>query len=141
MLRNPMTTNSITQTYSSENSDHNQIVDLDVLNAFEDLQDEGEPDLIVELIDLYLGDLPKRVAEIHQAITANEWIPTTRAAHRLKGSSANLGISRVAKVCERLEQIEQEELPQQATEILKLLNDEVSKASVILSAERKRRVA
>lgn len=34
-------------------------VDMDVLHSFEEVQIEGEPDLIVELIDTYLKDAPR----------------------------------------------------------------------------------
>ena len=45
-------------------------VDVAVLDGFAALQAEGEPDLIVELIDLYLEDAPRKVASMLEAAVA-----------------------------------------------------------------------
>src|SRR5258706_3395913 len=67
----------------------NDILDMDLLNAFEELQIDNEADLIVELIDLYQAELAPRMAGIQGTAAAREWFLLRRAAHNLKGSSAN----------------------------------------------------
>lgn len=78
-------------------------VDMAVLQSLEDAQGEGAPDLIVELIDLYLEDTPHRVTHIREALAKTEGLTLGRAAHGLKGSSASLGATQVALLCEELE--------------------------------------
>ena len=47
-------------------------VDLAVLASYEKIQLDGEPDLIVELIDLYLEDAPRRVAVMQRVAGQKE---------------------------------------------------------------------
>jgi HPt (histidine-containing phosphotransfer) domain-containing protein len=95
-------------------------VDLSVLIAFEEMQMEGEPDLIIELIDLYLADVPQRLFAIRDSFMKGDWSSLKRAAHTLKGSSANLGVTGMASLCEKLEQTA-------ATESFELSNNLISK--------------
>jgi HPt (histidine-containing phosphotransfer) domain-containing protein len=86
-----------------EDSSAEAVIDMSVLASFEEVQMEDEPDLIVELIDLYLDDAPHQLALMQAAIAGADAATLKRTAHGLKGSSANLGICRVAALCEELE--------------------------------------
>jgi len=44
-----------------------------------------------EIIDLFIGDYPERLAEIRQAMTAHDLTAVQRAAHTVKGSTASIG--------------------------------------------------
>jgi PAS domain S-box-containing protein len=64
-----------------------------------------DDDLMTEIIELFLDDLPVRLAAIDAAITARNAVALRAAAHALKGSAANLSIDRLcdaARVLERL---------------------------------------
>jgi HPt (histidine-containing phosphotransfer) domain-containing protein len=78
-------------------------VDLLILNGLEEAQGDGEPDLVVELIDLYLEDAPRRLAVMSEALGNVDGVLLARAAHALKGSSATLGAGQVAETCAELE--------------------------------------
>jgi hypothetical protein len=45
-------------------------VDLATLATLEELQEEGEPNLIVEVIDLYLADVPRRLSALRASLAA-----------------------------------------------------------------------
>lgn len=81
-------------------------VDMTALNALEDAQVEGEPDLVVELIDLYLEDAADKLAVIREASARRDETQLRRAAHSLRGSSASLGAHRVAALCGELERVD-----------------------------------
>ena len=115
-------------------------VDMEVLNAFEELQEDHESDLIVELIDLYLTDAPQRLLAIREAAFANEWLLLKRAAHNLKGSSANLGIRQVAETCRKLEGTDYELSTESVEKLLQQLDHEFARASEALLTERQRRL-
>jgi HPt (histidine-containing phosphotransfer) domain-containing protein len=115
-------------------------VDMELLNAFEELQADDGTDLIVELIDLYLTDAPQRMLAIREAALANEWLLLKRAAHNLKGSSANLGIRQVAETCRKLEGTEYEHSTEIVADLLQQMDDEFARASEALLSERQRRL-
>ena len=89
-----------------------QAIDPVVLASLDEAWDEGEADLVVELIDLYLGDAPQWVEAIRTAAAENDATVLKRAAHTLKGSSGSLGIRQVAEVCGMLELIAANRLPE-----------------------------
>ncbi len=115
-------------------------VDLELLNAFEELQLDDGPDLIVELIDLYLPDAAQRVSQIHEASIESEWDMLKRAAHNLKGSSGNLGVRHVAEICQRLQLVDGHD-SQIVAALVRLLEYEFSMASASLAAVRERRLS
>lgn len=114
-------------------------VDMTVLNGFQEGQRVGEPDLIVELIDLYLRDAPERLDAIRAAAVKKNAILLNRAAHALKGSSASIGIRQIAEVCEELEQSDCEVAPERVEALVQLLAHKFARVRKVLAAERQRR--
>ena len=110
-------------------------VDMELLNAFEELQSDDGSDLIVELIDLYLVDAAERVSQIREASIATEWGLLKRAAHNLKGSSGNLGVRHVAEICQKLEWMDRHDSPQTIADLVRLLEYESAMASASISAK------
>ncbi len=81
------------------------ILDATVLENFRQLQEPGEPDVVAQLIDLFLRELPDKLAAAQDALTNRDAARLAKAAHTLKGSSANIGARRAARVCLELEQL------------------------------------
>ncbi len=63
----------------------------------------GDPELVVHLVELYVADFPNSVSEIRKHARAANTQKMLMAAHRLKGSSLNLGVTRVADLCKDIE--------------------------------------
>jgi HPt (histidine-containing phosphotransfer) domain-containing protein len=118
----------------------NDAVDLDVLNAFEQLQPDDGSDLIVELIDLYLQDASQRITEITEASAKGEWVTVNRAAHNLRGSSSNLGVRHTAEICGELERADGRLARSAVAGLIERLKTELVRASELLIAERQRRL-
>jgi HPt (histidine-containing phosphotransfer) domain-containing protein len=59
-----------------------------------------------------------------------------QAAHALKSSSANLGASRLARICEEMEALARSEETAKARPLITLLENEYSKVHAALDAER-----
>lgn len=113
-------------------------VDLAILASYEDAQIEGEPDFVVELIDLYLDEVPRLFDSLHTAIENNDRATAKRAAHSLRGSSGNLGVLQIAAIAGELEHLENR-CGTSATTLLQSLETEFRRVKEILSAERQRR--
>lgn len=70
------------------------------------LRDQLRNDRFVdELLDMYLGELPNRLAAIRSSVQASDAAGIAESAHSLKSPSAMLGARNLAGLCERLELI------------------------------------
>ena len=113
-------------------------VDLAVLASYEEAQIEGEPDFVVELIDLYLDEVPRLFDSIQTAINNNDSATAKRAAHSLRGSSGNLGVLQVAAIATELEHLENP-CGTSGTQLLQSLETEFRRVKEILDQERQKR--
>jgi HPt (histidine-containing phosphotransfer) domain-containing protein len=73
-----------------------------VLATLRELQQEGEPDLLDELIELFLADVPPRLTALRTAVEAGDAHSVERIAHALKGSCANMGAVGMVALCTEL---------------------------------------
>jgi HPt (histidine-containing phosphotransfer) domain-containing protein len=115
-------------------------VDLAVLASYEKIQLDGEPDLIVELIDLYLEDAPRRLAVMQESLAKRNWLSVKWEAHSLRGSSGNLGALQMARICDEIEGIESGDLFPSIAALLNCLELELERVLHIFLAERQRRL-
>jgi CheY-like chemotaxis protein/HPt (histidine-containing phosphotransfer) domain-containing protein len=79
--------------------------DLAVLAVLRSANRPGQRDLVEELLGVYRKMLPGHLEEIRQAAAKRDWKTLEHAAHKLRGSSANLGANRIATVCTTLENL------------------------------------
>ena len=117
-----------------------QTVDLAILASFDEAQEQGEPDFVVELIDLYLDEAPRFFSSIREGLANDDWLSAKRAAHSLRGSSSNLGILQLALIADALEHLTSTQ-DASAAGLLQGLEDEITRVEKILLAERQRRMS
>ncbi len=65
----------------------------------------GARALVRKMAELFLADSPGLLARMHEAAAAGDGAALERAAHRMKGSAANLSARRVVAAAGRLEEI------------------------------------
>lgn len=116
-------------------------IDLSVLSTLEDAQAEGEPDLIVELIDLYLDETPRRLAAMSAMLAQRDWLSLRRAAHNLKGSSAAVGAGRTPQLCEAVEQFALDNSHPVNLDVLHMLHEEFGIVREAFLLEKQRRTS
>ena len=82
---------------------------------------EVNPNFLNELIGMFADQAPGLIEKIRAGATSGDSEQVEAAAHRLKGSSLNLGGARMAEVCDRLEKKGREEKLEGAGELTERL--------------------
>lgn len=80
-------------------------IDVTVLNRLRSAMGNGGSQLLVDLIDIFLEDAPKKVAQIVAAAKLQDARTLADAAHPLKSSSASLGAKLFSEMCQQLEEM------------------------------------
>ncbi|MGI9069272.1 MAG: PAS domain S-box protein [Pyrinomonadaceae bacterium] len=111
------------------------VFDSSVLESFRDLQQEGRPDIITELIELYTKDTKERLIELRTALNNQDIAELRQAVHYLKGSSGSLGISRMAFLCSQFEEELQSKELTRAGAVLSQLEGEFERVEQALVSE------
>jgi CheY-like chemotaxis protein len=111
------------------------------LAELQSLADPDGPDIFGELVQLYLGDLPERMDGIRQAVAQADSAALRREAHRLKGSSQQMGATRLAALCLELENLGRNNRVEEAMSFLAALERETVHVRQALVREKARRGA
>jgi len=78
-------------------------LDRGVLAELRKLQTEGEPDLVTELFEMFRAQFPALMADMRAAVAQGDAERLKRTAHKMKGSSGNLGAQHLAALSDALE--------------------------------------
>ncbi len=81
------------------------VLDESLINGIRELQLEGEPDFLTELIDIYLQDSPRLMEKIREGQRAGDPAMMRQGIHSLKGTSGNLGARNFAQLCGEVEKL------------------------------------
>ena len=80
-------------------------LDPAVLDTLRRLTPPGEPDVLTEVLTLFLDEVPLRVERLRNAWAAGNIEEVRRAAHSLKGSAGNIGARRLHAICSQLDEV------------------------------------
>jgi histidine phosphotransfer protein HptB len=84
-------------------------LDEEIINNMKELGNGDEEFanrlLIVQLMSVYLENLPERIKELTTAMQNNDVVVIERSAHTLKSSSRLIGLVSLAEDCQSLEDI------------------------------------
>jgi HPt (histidine-containing phosphotransfer) domain-containing protein len=86
-----------------------------------------------EIVTIYLEDTPLRIAELEHCLAAGDVPKFTRAAHSVKGSSANLGATAVRAAAEKLEHHSNKHGLENVVEMIASLKTEFARAQTELT--------
>jgi HPt (histidine-containing phosphotransfer) domain-containing protein len=78
-------------------------IDVNKISFLQDFETAEDLQFLNELIDIYIQDLPKMIANIKNAVDHRNDKQLLFYAHKLKGSSLSLGIDQLSEVCLKLE--------------------------------------
>lgn len=75
----------------------------ETIQALKKLQEDAEPQLLQDLIGLFFKTTPERLKLIEEAIDKQDLHQLSMAAHSLKSSALNLGLTELGEACSKLE--------------------------------------
>ena len=79
------------------------VLDPVVVSGLRQLTPAGEPDVLAEVLNLFLVEVPLRMDRLRNAWAAGNIEEVHRFAHSLRGSAGNIGARRLHEVCRQLE--------------------------------------
>jgi HPt (histidine-containing phosphotransfer) domain-containing protein len=79
------------------------VIDPQAIENLRALNPGDNDEFLREIAGIFLEDTPQRIAELNQSLAAGDVAKFTRAAHSIKGSSANLGATALRAAAEQLE--------------------------------------
>lgn len=80
------------------------VLDPQAIENLRALNPGDNDEFLREIAGIFLEDTPKRITELDTSAVAGDLPRFTRAAHSIKGSSANIGATALRGIAEQLEQ-------------------------------------
>ena len=126
MESNSASTVSFKLTHRAEHGGE-PVIDQDAFSVLESLADDDDPDLVNEIIELFLEDSATRMSQIEVGHQDGKADSIRAAAHALKSASANVGALSFSSICASLESAasgsNESELSELVTSALKMYAD------------------
>jgi HPt (histidine-containing phosphotransfer) domain-containing protein len=110
-------------------------IDKSVLASLRELQEDGEPDIVAEVGDLFIKYSPEKISAIEQSVENGDAKGLQMAAHSLKSSSAYVGALRLSTLSKELEMMGRSQALQEARVKADLLKSEYQRVLTALEAE------
>ena len=109
-----------------------QVLDMSVVEELLSLSDDGDPELLLDLIQMFLADGPSKVSAVTEGLAAGDFDKMERAAHSLKGSSGNLGARLLQDTCEQMLAATRNHRLDESRQLTTRLTDRYSEAATAL---------
>ena len=81
------------------------VLDPAVIDRLRQLTPPGEPDVLAEILNLFVHEAPKKIQLLQSALDGGDAGQVARVAHSLKGSSGNIGANALNDVCRRIDDL------------------------------------
>jgi HPt (histidine-containing phosphotransfer) domain-containing protein len=106
--------------------------------ALENLKDMigGDTEFFADLIDTFIADAPRMLADMRQGMEGGDVALLHRAAHSLKSNSADFGALTLSELCRELEARGKDGVLAGAAELIERVEAEYAKAETALKAIR-----
>ncbi|HYM24765.1 MAG TPA: Hpt domain-containing protein [Vicinamibacterales bacterium] len=117
----------------SEAADQSAAIDWARVRMLRELQDEGAPDLMAQLVALFEEGTTTRLAGARKALRDGDFRSLRREAHSLKGSAGMIGANALREAAARLEREAECENPVAASAALGAVEAEAATARSALS--------
>lgn len=113
-------------------------VDLQVIAILRGIQTDEEPRFFAELVDTFLTDLEERLHALRTAAAAGDGERVRSVSHTLKGSTGNLGATRLSALAGQMEAAGRAGATAEIESLLSQLESEARRVREFFLAERDR---
>jgi signal transduction histidine kinase/HPt (histidine-containing phosphotransfer) domain-containing protein len=113
-----------------------EILDAELLETFRRVKVPGAPNLLCQLIDIFLADLPLRLSAMKISLAASDAGLFREAAHALKGGCGSVGAKRMLALCAELEATARNGGLNGALPILQDLEDQAERIRLAFQVEK-----
>lgn len=115
------------------------VIDHSALEAIIEIFGADDPSAILDLLDTFLTESAKQVADMHTSFAGSDWSKLHRMAHSLKSSSATFGANRLSQASAALEVAAKEQCVNQSCPgLIEAVSREHQAACDVLRVERVR---
>ena len=81
------------------------VIDRTVLADLQDALGDGQPEIVLEVIDLFSADLPAQLQALRARLAEHNLVEVRRIAHSIKSSADIVGAPTLSKECQALESL------------------------------------
>ncbi|CAN5478643.1 hypothetical protein BH11BAC2_BH11BAC2_23140 [soil metagenome] len=85
---------------STENTD---LLDLDAINRLQDIGKNTDPGFLQQVMDMFMKQAPEGIEKMQDAYERGDFTVLWQSAHKLKGTSLNIGARKLAAICREIE--------------------------------------
>jgi HPt (histidine-containing phosphotransfer) domain-containing protein len=96
----------------------------------------GDDEFMAELIDIYLGDAAPQIELLRAAVAQADIATASSVAHRLKGSSGNVGAESLSALCGQIERASRQSRVHEVSLMLPRVEEEFSRVQACLGRIR-----
>ncbi len=112
------------------------VLDMTIVDELLELSDDGDPELLLDLIEMFLEDGPTKVRAVSEGLSSQDFEKLQQAAHSLKGSAGNLGAHDLQETCDQLQSVSQNHDLNKVRELANDLETHFTRARAALEALR-----
>lgn len=113
-------------------------IDRAILQTLQEDAADNDPEIILELLDIYIHDSADHLSQIVQAVPEEEYRTIELSAHSLKSSSATFGATNLSALFAEMEQLARSKTTDGIDGLLKAASSEFVRVRDELLVERKR---
>ncbi|MFA5668167.1 MAG: Hpt domain-containing protein [Balneolaceae bacterium] len=111
--------------------------DLDLSYLYEITGSDSE--IIIEMLELFMSETPKQIANIKESVGAGDWIQIKAEAHKLKTNFIYVGLVELNEMTIEIEKLAKEQSDmERIVQIVKKLEDGFTESLPSLDNELKR---
>jgi len=94
---------------------------------------DGDIEFLKKLVEVFSSEYPEKLARIPRAIKGKDFKTISETAHSLKGSSGNLGLTRVYELSSEIERFAKEEKTEDIEKLYRELEEELGRFKEFVS--------